>query len=281
MENYENGYAPAEEEQNLDAFAQDTPAAEETAAPQQKSILEMGKDIWAKFLALPKMVWIGIGAAIAAVVALCIVFSIITNTYKTPISIMQKLENSKSYKDPVEQSAMKLNGFLEKEVKQLGKIMKKSDDYADELEDAKDAFEDRIQDMKDQYGNNYKIKYKVTEKEKLEKDDLKDFRDELREYADYCERIEEECDDYDSDDWEEMADELGISKSQAKEMVKIMKEIGKVCKKAKVSNGYELTVVRTVNGSEMDEPEEDEMTIYVYKVNGRWISGDALSLSIF
>ena len=40
--------------------------------------------------------------------------------------------------------------------------------------------------------------------------------------------------------------------------------------------GYELTVTVTLSGSELDEPEEDEITMTVYKVNGRWVSEDAL-----
>ena len=86
------------------------------------------------------------------------------------------------------------------------------------------------------------------------------------------ESILEKYEDLDSDDYEDIADELGISKSQAKKVVKIAKSVGKKLKKAKVTKGYELEVVRILKGSELDEPEESDSTVYVYKVNGRWIS---------
>lgn len=52
---------------------------------------------------------------------------------------------------------------------------------ADRMEDSSyqdidDMLEDLMDDMKDEYGKNVKITYKVTDKEKLDKDDLKDWK---------------------------------------------------------------------------------------------------------
>ena len=80
--------------------------------------------------------------------------------------------------------------------------------------------------MKDEYGKNYKYTYKITYKEKLEKDDLKEFRDELRDAAKSLEGVVELTEDYDSDDWEDMADEMGFDgeKSKAKKFIKSMEK---------------------------------------------------------
>lgn len=215
-------------------------------------------------------------AAVVAVIALVIVLSILGNSYKTPIELMEKQANNKKFSAMVDASTATLNGFAEKEVKAVLNIMKKSDSYKDMMEDQEDYFEDNIEDMIDEYGKNYKYTYKIVDKEELEKDDLRDFRDELRYIADMCEDLEDEIDDYDSDDWEDLADDLEISKADVKELAKKILEIGKICKKAKVTAGYELTVETYLSGSELDEPEEGEMTICVYKVDGRWIAYDGL-----
>jgi predicted transcriptional regulator len=189
---------------------------------------------------------------------------------------MEKQANNKKFSAMFDNSTAVLNGFLEKEVNSVLKIMKKSDGYEDMMEDQKDYFEDHLEDMEDEYGKNFKYTYKIVDKDELEKDDLRDFRDELRSIADDIEWLEDEVDDFDSDDWEDMADELEISKGDAKDLVNEILDMGKVCKKAKVTAGYELTVEILLDGSELDEPEESEMTVYVYKVDGRWVAYEGL-----
>lgn len=219
-------------------------------------------------------------AAIIAIVAVFVVIGQLSNNYKTPIKVMQKYDNKKTYYDESETMIAMLNGFCEKEIKAYVKLMKSSEDYKDELADAKEDFKDTIADLKDEYGNNYKYTYKIVEKEKIDKDDLKDLRDNLRDLADKYEDALDELDEYESEDWEELADQMGLdgNKSKAKKIKDIMKGIRKELKGAKVSAGYELEVVKTLKGSELDEPVETEMTINVYKVNGRWISDSALSV---
>ena len=77
---------------------------------------------------------------------------------------------------------------------------------------------------------------------------------------------------------EDSFDEMGLSKSDAKKVKKIMEGFYKDLKEAKISAGYELEVTYYVKGSELDEPEERyERTINVYKVDGRWVP-DVFSL---
>lgn len=220
------------------------------------------------------LLWGGIAAAVIAVAVA--VFLILSNTYKTPINIMEKQANAKKAGNPYDQRIEMLNGFCAKEQKAIYKIMKKADNYEDRLEDYKDSFEERIEDREDEYGDNYKITYKIIDKEKIEKDELKEVRDEIRERG---ESMLDQYEDMDSDDYEEGADALGITKSQAKDIVKNLKAIGKKMKSVKVTDGYTLTVAITITGSELDEPEEQEQEINVYKVDGRWISASGLYMA--
>ncbi len=222
----------------------------------------------------------GLVGVVAVIVALTLILGSLGNNYKTPINIMEDYANAKKYYSDYDKMIDMSNGFCQDELEDLVKLYKSTEDYKDDLEDEKDDFADTIEDMKDEYGKNYKYTYKITDKEELDKDDLKEFRDRLRSTADSLESMIEETEDYDSDDWEDMADSIGFDgdKSKAKKLVKIMKNMRKVYKSAKVTAGYELEVTITLDGSELDEPEENEVTINVYKVDGRWISSSSLGL---
>lgn len=252
-------------------------------AGMANSVADKAKDLYAnkdslieKAKAVPKKILMAAGAAIAALIALIVALSIFSNTYKTPIKTMQKQANTKTYTSSFRSMRDSLNGLASKEIKAIEKIYKKTDAYKDNIGDMKDDFKEQIADLKDEYGRNYKVTYKIEDKEKLEKEDLKSMRETLRSYADMYDEMEDECKDYGSDEWGDMADELDISKANCKKLVKALTKVGKLCRKAKVSKGYELTGVMKLTGSELDEPMEQEFTIRVYKVNGKWVSESAL-----
>ncbi len=222
-------------------------------------------------------------AAVAAI--LVIVIAVILfgggNSYKTPIKVMEDRLNARSYSKYEKAQFDIYNGFCESEIKAIYKIYKSSDEYEDYLDEAKEYYEESIEDKEDEYGKNYKYTIKITDKDKLSSEELREFKKQIKEAGDDLEDELEEMKDYDSDDWEEMADEMGISKSQAKKVVKYMEKIAKKYSKVKVTAGYELECVRTLKGKEIDDPEdyEYEFTVKVYKVNGRWITSSAIGLN--
>lgn len=275
MENeiYENDLTPATEEQQPADTKQKIVNLANSLLEKAKGLLSNKDVLPEKVKAIPRKIWIIAGAAVVALVAVIVVVSLLGNTYKTPIQAAEKLVNTKSVEKILDRAPTLLNGFGDGEAKKLIKIIKKSDQFGDTLEDAEDAYEELVQNLKDEYGNNYKIKLKIDEKEKLEKEDTKEFRDQLRDVSDF----EEQLKDMDPDDYEDMADELGISKSQAKDMVKQLRSFCKMCKTAKVTAGYELSVIVSITGSELEEPEEQDMTVRVFKVDGRWVP-DVFSL---
>lgn len=93
------------------------------------------------------------------------------STYKTAVEIYEKLLNGKS--------------------SELKKSLPNA--YWDDLEenadmsydDAKEQFEDMMDDMLDYYGDSYKAKIKILEKEKLDKDDLAELAEQICSQYDY------------------------------------------------------------------------------------------------
>lgn len=274
MENniYEDGVAPEIKEQQVPA------EKGKDFVGTVKDLLAKGKvlaiSLFEKAKTLPKKVWIAAGAAAIVVIALIVVLSILGNTYKTPIQNAEKLLNSSSVDKIIDRAPSLLNGFGESEAKKAIKILKKSDRYKDIKEDLDDGYAELIENLKDTYGSNYKFKIKIAEKEKLEKEDLKEFRDQLRQIGDLSKQIDE----MKSEDYEDMAEAIGISKSQAKDLAKVVKNLAKKCKSASVKDGYELDLVVSITGSELDEPEEFDLTVRVFKVDGRWVP-DVFSLA--
>ena len=241
--------------------------------PKNGVLKKAAEKIW------EKKRYIGIGAAaIAAVAAVVVLIAVTTNTYKTPVRVLQRQANNKKFTTSYHQGQDQLNGLLKKEVTEILDIWEESGYYEDMMEEWEESFEDSIEDMKDEYGSNYKYTYKIVEKEELKKADLRKFRDGLRNIGDMCEEMEEEMEDLDYDDWEDIADDLDLSKSKTKALFRAMVSMGEACKKAKVTKGYELTIEVKLTGSELDEAEESEITIFVYKVDGRWIAANAFSL---
>lgn len=271
--NFENGYTPNEQAPQQPAWNQQPMAEQpvwEQTAPEQTAWEQPAEQPWDQPPAksakkFPTMLVAIAGAAAAILIAaIIVIFSLATNTYKTPVKEVEKIVNMKNAEKMINQAPAVLNGFGEKEAKAILKIMKKSDDWDDMMDEANEAWEETVENLEDEYGK-YKIKIKVEDKDKLDKDDCEEFQDMLDEIAEYRDYLK----DMDSDDYEEMAEELGVSKSEAKKIVAQAEKFLKKCKSAKVTAGYELDLLVTIDGK--DGEDESELTVNVYKVNGRWV----------
>ncbi len=222
-----------------------------------------------------KKTWIAIAAVLAVLIVGVFAYSILSNTYKTPIDLYVNYMNDRTHKDPNKDEIKLYNGLYASELNAIYKIQKKSEDYDEELEESQEYWEELVDSWKEKFGDNYKFSYKIEDKEKLDKDDCKDYQDKIRDNAKESLEYYDRYDDFDVDDWSDYADDLGISRSDAKKLVKQQESLFKKMKTAKVTAGYELSVVFTVKGSELDEPAEtEEITVYVYKINGRWYTDD-------
>ena len=196
--------------------------------------------------------------------------------YEKPLELMMDQANTKKASEMQAAGIKVLNGLCESEYKDMVKLMQKSEDYDED--DVLERYEERIDALKDEYGSDYKFSYKIEEKEELEEDDLKDVKNTIKDNAKQLKSVIDEMEEFDSDEWEYLGEELGLTKSDTKKILDIMKSVFEEMKNVEVTEGYELTVTITTTGSELDEPEEDEETICVYKVNGIWVSEESLSM---
>ena len=189
------------------------------------------------------------------------------NTYETPMDLLMDQLNAKNVDQYIENEYRCFNDLCEKEYRDLDEIF-------DDIEDYKEEIEDDIETLKYECGNDYKYSYKIEDKEEIDEYDLEEMQDEIKYVAEYVYTKVEIMKEF---DWDSLADELEISVEGAKKLVGVMEDVYQKLKNVKVTEGYELTVTLILNGGKMEVPEEWEMTICVYKVNGRWVSEETIS----
>ena len=218
-------------------------------------------------------------AVVIIVLALIIIFTA-GNNYKTPIKVMQKYANKETFKitDYINDT---LNGLGKKEIAEIFKLLSKSDDLADSLEDLDDMLADAYEGKQDIYGDHFKVKYKIEDKDALSNKELKAYKSTIKELVASLEDFIDMTDDYDEDDWDDMADESGLSVKECKALVKAMEGLAKEFKSPKITKGYCLEVNYSIKGE--DDDDDDDIELDVIKLNGRWvcIDTDALMSSPF
>lgn len=201
-----------------------------------------------------------------------------TNNYMTPIHRLEKIESlkkgnaAKLFQEALEDIGV-TNG------KELFKLMDKSELLEEAMEGWNESLEASIENTMDKYGDDFKVTYKLLDKTQLKKSELRNYKKQIRNVFSYLESEMDETKDYDSDDWEDLADELEMTKAQAKNLVAAIKQLADDVSHVEVTDGYELELTRIVTGSELDEPEEDDVTIVVLKINGKWVSSTMTSMA--
>lgn len=257
-----------------------TPETEtEYTTPVEAPAANPVKDLIQKIMGDKKLLMAAAGGVLVLIIALIVIISLAKgpNKVTTPLDLQMDLQNAKNYKSYEKAQLKVTNGLADDEMEDITKILKKSSEY--DVEDLKEDFEDGVEDLVDEYGKNYKFYYEIEDKDKIEKDDLKDIEDDLQDSArDSYKDIK----DTDEDDIEDLADMLDIKESDAKKLINIMVKYYKGLKSAKITDGYELEVTYYVDGKELDEPKElREVTIEVYKVDGKWVILDDLDFDLF
>ena len=161
MENeiLENGTTPETEEVVETVEAVETAAAEAAPEAEKTSVVDTvkgvannavakGKALWAdrenllakakelpgKLKTVPKKIWMMIGGGVAALIALIVVLSLLGNTYKTPVKLLQAVENNKNAAAYYNKQVKAVNGLCESELKTIMNIFKKTDDYDDAID---------------------------------------------------------------------------------------------------------------------------------------------------
>lgn len=194
-----------------------------------------------------------------------------TNNYMTPIHKLEKMESwKKGNSTKVFQESLENMGVTNS--KELFKAMAKSEILEELLEDWDESMEASIENTMDKYGDDFKVTYKLLDKTQLKKSELRDYKKELRNSFSSLESLADQTKNFDSDDWEDMAEELEMTKGQTKNLIAALKELTDDVSHIDVTDGYELELTRITTGSELDEPEEKDVTVVVLKINGKWAS---------
>lgn len=150
----------------------------------------------------------------------------------------------------------------------LGDVAKTID--PDGYEDQQERFADKFESLLDEYSK-FKISFDVSSAERLDKDDLKDYEEGYADlWDDYFEDIVEKIDDYDSDDYEDLADVFDVSVKEAKKLVSQYKDYYTTFKKIKVTDGYKVKGKYVISDGKETLNKTDSGTMYILKINGEW-----------
>lgn len=207
-----------------------------------------------------KYIPVAFGVAVLLVVILA-AKALFGGSYKDPIkslckSLNKQETNLDKYADVV------LPKFAMDAYKDAMKVLKKSDDGDDAMDEIEESLEGIYDGFEDEYGDHWKVSYEISKKTKLDKDELEDIQDaysDLRDYLDYI----------DEDTIDELVDEDYISKSDGKTLEKCIEKLDKGLKKIKVSKGYKVKAKLKIKGD--DDDDKETMEIYVIKVDGKWV----------
>lgn len=207
-----------------------------------------------------------IAAAVAAVVVvILLISSLFGSSYKDPVKKLVKLCNKKE-ESSIEYSYINQPKFLADYTKTYEEILAKSD-YDD---DYKNTYEYVFDDWEDTYGEDFKVKLvKIKDVEKMDKDDIKDYQESMREYVEDKDDREDLVDDM-KDSLEYYEDNYDLSKKDSKKILSAYKKMLKKMAKVKISKGYEMDIEIKIKGED-GKAEFKEKHVEIIKVDGDWI----------
>ena len=213
--------------------------------------------------------------AIAAIVLICVIGSaLFGGGYKKPLKTLKKAFNSQT---------TDIDDYLDVLPKFVGNA------YDDALSLVKDIDKDMVKELnkgieegleefyegaEDAFGKKVKASYKITDKEKLDKDDCEDI---AAIYSDAVESIEDTLgvDISKKKDLEELVEnfedaleELDVSSKQIDKAIDLISNLAGDLADLKISKAYILEVEITIEGKEDDMTQE--LDVCVAKINGKW-----------
>lgn len=207
-----------------------------------------------------------IAAAVAAVVVvILLISSLFGSSYKDPVKRLVKLCNKKE-ESSIEYNYINQPKFLADYTKTYEEILAKSD-YDD---DYKNTYEYVFDDWEDTYGEDFKVKLvKIKDVEKMDKDDIKDYQESMREYVEDKDDREDLVDDM-KDSLEYYEDNYDLSKKDSKKILSAYKKMLKKMAKVKIYKGYEMDIEIKIKGED-GKAEFKEKHVEIIKVDGDWI----------
>ncbi len=214
-------------------------------------------------LSKEQLIKYGIIAACVVVVLIIVIAlfnAIFGSSYKTPIKKTMELVNIKT------EEAIEYRKYSSLDTQyELAKL------HLEVIGDDGHTYEDYIDALKEEFGSNYKVKYKITDADKLSSKKLENLAEELADI------YEEEADDSEEilDDYEDLWDDEDVSSKDQKKLTKAFNKYIKECEKVKLTVAYKVDLECTIKGSDGKEEFEIE-NIVIAKVNGEWIFVDGM-----
>ncbi len=217
--------------------------------------------------------------ACTLVVVVLVIFLLVKlfGGYKRPIRLLVKAMNDASceLEDYTDSTNKVFANLIDDALDLVDDI---DDDIKDDLDDAlEDTFEDAYDNLEYAYGKKIKITYEIEDEEKIGKEELKGFEDNLSEISKVI--ADEELSDADElmDMVEGVLNMYGmedafediVTKKNIKKVAKFLKSVEKEFGKVDVDAGYIITLDVEVKGRDGDEKFRD-VTLMVLKVNGKW-----------
>lgn len=241
---------------------------------QKKSLLDRIRSMNRRTMAL-----VGGGVALVILLALLIPLLVgaLTNSRNAPLRMLEKYANAEKLNYENDTNAV-LNRIDGGRVRKIIRILRKGSEENAYYEDLEADFAEGILDAKDEYGSNYKIRYTVDSEdvEKLERSERNYYRDRIRSIGEDYINTAKRLKGMKTSELREIAEDLDIELDDLRKIIDLMKDLGQDLKKADVSEAYTMEVLQTITGSELDDPEEEYDDLVVLKVNGRWVSSDAV-----
>jgi len=218
-----------------------------------------------------------IAVAVVAIIVIVLFAKLLSGGPKKPIKTAVKVMKSEScdLEDYLEPMDKLYSGLIEDAFDLVDDI---DGDVKDELDDViSEMLEDVYKDLEKTYGKDIKITYDITDKEKVDKETLKEVE---KNYKELAESIDKNGLSDADELWEQvdalvkssgMEELLGdyITKKNIKKVAKFFKGVEKDFEDANVSKGYFFTMDVTIKGDDKKEEIKD-IQLAVLKVNGKW-----------
>lgn len=214
-------------------------------------------------------------AAAAAVVLVIIIIAVAgSSSYKTPVKGLVKLINKQST-DVFAYQEFIADPISSDFSQAVYKIVKKNEDVKEQFEDIREDIKDFFDDI-----DGFKISScDFVKAEKMKSKDLRAIQSDRFDsdaYEDLIEDLEDTLKD--KGELEDLADERDISVSDARKLVKEAQKTYKALGKAKVKDGYEVTL-RFYGKYDGDSDKTEKIeNIRIIKVNGSWYIYDSYKL---
>lgn len=201
---------------------------------------------------------IGLIACLAAVIAVLAVAGVLRSNGGYKKVIGRNISLYASDKDRKLEDILRLNlpQSVEKPmIKAIGYLNIDNQDIEKALNDGLDSTRDTL---KEEFGDGYKISYKITDVDKMSRSDLENIEEDYQEQK-------LDLDEYD----DSYADILGISKDAYNKMVKQLEKMDDNLSHVKVSKGYTVSGEASIKGKK--DEESDDFEIQVVKMDGDWV----------